>query len=327
MENAHAGFWVDFLEKRGIRTTGLAASKFRVFFSALLCRLLGIGLSLKILERGEHNAVRHYAVMLQSPRISEAEKTGISQILADELSHEEEFEEYVAKFKFFIDKVAVIFTQLSSGLVTVLSVSAGFAGAYRTPIAAAVAGLIVGVTGALNSALGFYFFGKTEKQVKLGIISRVKTATGAVPKVFSKRVIKHMKEKEISEETARIIAEEAAGRKDLLDRLILEEGYGIKEERLENPLESAFYAGLFRMVGTVLPLAPYALSVPLMVALPVSVLITLAVLALTGFLVAIAADIDAKQKVVELTISGLIMTAVTFLIGLATSNLMEAMVA
>jgi VIT1/CCC1 family predicted Fe2+/Mn2+ transporter len=327
MESRHARFWTDFLGKREVRTSGFRVSRFRVFFSVLLCRLLGIGLSLKILERGEHNAVRHYTVMLRNPRISETEKTGINQILTDELSHEEEFEEHVAKFKFFIDKVAVIFTQMSGGLVTVLSVSAGFAGAYKTPMVAAVAGLIVGVTGALNSALGFYFFGKTEKQIKLGIIDRVKTATGAVPNVFSKRVAKHMKKKDISEETARIIAEEAAGRKDLLDRLVLEEGYGIREEKLENPLESAFYAGLFRIVGTVLPLVPYLFSIPLMIALPISVLITLAMLALTGFLVAIAAEIDAKQKIAELTISGLIMTAITFLIGLATSNLMETMVA
>jgi len=323
MESEHANFWINFLERRDIDTSNFIISNYRVSFLTYIYRLLGVGLTLKILEIGERNAIRHYSMMLKSPQISDEEKKAINQILKDELGHEEEFEEYESRYKFFINSVATIFTQMSGALVTVLSVSIGIAGAYGKTFDVVIAGLIVGLSGALNTITGFYFFSRTQKQVKVEILSRLKMAAESAPKVFVQRVIKYMKRKEISEETSRFIAEEASRKQGLLNRIIAEEEYGIREEALGNPFKTSIYAGLYRIIGTILPLTPYFLDLPIQISIPISILITLFMLALTGFIVAISAEIDIKNKIIELTIGGLILTSLTFLVGKLTSILVE----
>ena len=323
MESEHANFWINFLNRRDIDASDFIISSYRVSFLTFVYRLLGIGLTLKILEIGERNAIRQYSMMLKSPTILEEEKKSINQILEDELGHEEEFEEYESRYRFFISSVATIFTQMSGALVTVLSVSVGIAGAYGKPIDVVVAGLIVGLSGALNTITGFYFFSRTQKQVKVEILSRLKMAAESAPKVFVQRVIKYMKRKEISEETSKVIAEEASRKQDLLNRIIAEEEYGIREEALGNPLKTSIYAGFYRIIGTILPLTPYFFDLPIQISIPVSILITLFMLAITGFIVAISAEIDIKNKIIELTIGGIILTSITFLIGKLTLILVE----
>jgi len=56
-----------------------------------------------------------------------------------------------------------------------------------------------------------------------------------------------------------------------------------------------------------------------------SVLITIVVLALIGAVVAISAEVDVKGKVIELTLGGVVLTAITFLVGTLTSTLMRRM--
>ena len=323
MESEHANFWINFLKRRDIDTSNFIINNYRVSFLTYIYRLLGVGLTLKILEIGERNAIRHYSMMLKSPQITDEEKKAINQILKDELGHEEEFEEYESRYKFFINSVATIFTQMSGALVTVLSVSIGIAGAYGKTFDVVIAGLIVGLSGALNTITGFYFFSRTQKQVKVEILSRLKMAAESAPKVFVQRVIKYMKRKEISEETSRFIAEEASRKQDLLNRIIAEEEYGIREEALGNPFKTSIYAGLYRIIGTILPLTPYFFDLPIQISIPISILITLFMLALTGFIVAISAEIDIKNKIIELTIGGIILTSLTFLIGKLTSILVE----
>ena len=202
------------------------------------------------------------------------------------------------------------------------SVSIGIAGFYEEPLIVAVSGLIVGLTGALNTVAGFYFFGRTQKKVNLGILKRIRSASESVPHVYERRVIGYMRKREISEETAKVIAEEAREKK-MLTRIIAEEEYGIKEGALGDPVESAVYAGVFKVIGTVLPLIPFFMGMPVGTSIPISIAITLIILAVVGFLVAISAEIDVKDKIMELTVTGLVMSLLVFLIGKSTSQLMK----
>lgn len=322
MEGEHSRFWRDFLEARDVDTSGFSVSRAKISLLSMLYRLLGIGLTLKILEIGERKAISQYSMMLKSSDISEEEKAFINRILIDELAHEEEFERYEDRYRFFINTVATIFTQMSGGLVNVISVSLGIAGVYNQPYIVAVSGLIVGVTGALNTVTSFFFFGRTQRQVRLGILNRIRSASESVPQVYMQKVMGYMRKKELSEEIARAIAEEAH-EKNLLTRIVAEEEYGIKEEALGNPLKSAVYAGLFRIIGTILPLTPFFLNMPIGESIPISIAITMLLLAVTGFLVAISAEVDIKDKVVELCVTGLILSTLTFLIGKSTSELMK----
>ena len=68
-EGEHANFWVSFLERRGISTGNFGINRFKVLILSVLYRILGIGLTLKILEIGEHNAIRQYSIMLKDFKI------------------------------------------------------------------------------------------------------------------------------------------------------------------------------------------------------------------------------------------------------------------
>lgn len=322
-EVKHAMFWTMFLRDRGFDAAGINIGRFRVMLFMLVFRLFGVGLGLKLLEKGEHAAIAGYGLVLGNEAISQKEKETIKEILTDELGHEDEFEEYGKKYKFFIDRVSVILTQMSGGLVTVLSVTAGLAGVYSQPFVAGVAGMLVGLTQAANSAVSFYFYGKTEKQVKLGVLSRLKTAVDVLPELFVQKLISRLEKDNLSEHAARTVGEEAAKKKNLLMKMIAEKEYSIDEGKLGNPAKTAFYAGFFRALGTFLPLIPYFANLPTSTALPLSVLITLATLAMMGFLVAVSAEISVKQKIAEFIISGLTLTGIALAIGIAASRLVE----
>lgn len=322
-EADHARFWSRFLEKRGVDTRAFRASPLKVAVYTFIFRLLGVGFGLKFLERGERAAINSYCTILGDPKLSSEEQSAIRGILIDELRHEEQFEEYSAGYKFFLKNLAIVLTQIVGGLVTVLSVSAGLVGVYRQPFVAAMAGLLVGLTEAMNSAVSFYFYSKTEKQIKVSIMKRLKILTENLPNVFSERIIKYFEKKGLSREVAAMVSEELRQDSDLLRRLFAEERYDIREEELGNPRRTGLYAGLFRLIGTIFPLIPYFLNLPLILTVPISVLITLAVLAFTGFLAAISTETSIGRKVFELIISGLVLTAIVFAIGWAASLLIQ----
>jgi len=319
-EAMHAEFWRAVLTRHGV-SQSIDLPRYHTTVVTFMYKLLGMGLTLKILEIGERDAIERYALMLRSPDLTADEKEGLLTILADELKHEEDFEEYEARFKFFISKVAIFNTQLSNGLVAIISVATGFAGVYATNLEIIIPSIIVGVMGALSTVTGFYFFGRIQNLVKQGILARLRVATEAIPQLFTDRVQKYMEKKNLSEEITRAIVTEAATNTAYLQQVIAEEEYGIKEESLGNPLTNALYAGLFRVMGTILPLTPYILGFSTSAAIPISVLITVTLLAINGFLVALAAELDVRQKVLELTLSGVILAVLAFLIGRFTAVL------
>ena len=320
-EEGHASFWRDFLERRSV-DPDIEVSNIRVSFLAFIYGLLGTGLTLKLLEAGERKAIREYSKLFKSDLLSPEEKESVTMLLLAELAHEEEFLEYEARFKFFINKIATIFTQTSGGLVTVISTAIGLAGVYDNSLMIGVSGLIVGLTGALNTVVGFYFFGRTGRLIKEDILDRIRMTCECAPHAYSLRVEKYMKRRDYSDEVAQRIAEEAR-EKQLIDRIIAEEEYGIKAGALGDPMESALYAGVFKVVGTVLPLLPYFAGLPVSTAIPVSVVITLILLSGAGALTAIAAEVDVKSKVLELTTGGLVLSTLTYALGKSASFLIN----
>ncbi|MGD2200589.1 MAG: VIT1/CCC1 transporter family protein [Candidatus Bathyarchaeota archaeon] len=321
-EEGHANFWREFLVKRGVDPDTVKNNQLKISLLAFFYGLLGIGLTLKILESGERNAIRDYSRIHRSPYLSDQEKESITLFLLTELAHEEELLEYESRYKFFIHKIATIFTQTSGGLVIVLSTAIGLAGVYDNPLLIGITGLIVGITGAMNTVVGFYFFGRTSRRIKEDILQRIRTTCECVPHAYLRRIERYMRGKDYSEDIALKIAEEAR-EKRMIERIIAEEEYGIKEEALGNPLENALYAGFFKVIGTVMPLLPFFVGFSVSQAIPISILITLVLLSIAGALTAIAAEVDVKNKVIELTTGGLVLSILTYVLGKSASMIIN----
>jgi hypothetical protein len=97
--------------------------------------------------------------------------------------------------------------------------------------------------------------------------------------------------------------------------------FGIGENNLGNPFISALQSGLFKTIGTILPLLPFLAGYPVDLSILISVSITIVLLSVVGTLAAVVAQVDVKKKVTELITAGLILSALTFLLGKLTSIL------
>jgi len=150
-------------------------------------------------------------------------------------------------------------------------------------------------------------------------ISKVGLAAKYVSHVLHRRVIEYMKRKGFSENAAKIIANEALRKKKLLEKVIADEKYGLKEEKLGHPGKTGLYTGLFYIAGAIIPLIPYYLKLHVQYALPLSFTAAALLLATMDFIVATVAEISIKRKMLEMILTGLGSAALTFLIGKSAS--------
>jgi VIT1/CCC1 family predicted Fe2+/Mn2+ transporter len=176
-------------------------------------------------------------------------------------------------------------------------------------------GLLVGLTGALNVGLGMYSSTKAQKQVKSGILNEIRSAIKCSPQIYIKRVTRLMKNRFLTEKTVKSIADEAAGNLDLLCEIIAEEEYGLRQETFGDPRQSGIYSGFFYIIGGIIPLLPFFFFFPIIISIPLSIIIASIMLASTGFVIALAANLSIKRKIFELFIFGLGSSIVTFLLG------------
>ena len=88
--------------------------------------------------------------MLDNPGLDEGEKAEIRRILAEELIHEQELAEEESRFIELLDHVRDMVLGMNDGLVEILSVTAGLAGAYGNPFYVALSGSVVAIAGALS---------------------------------------------------------------------------------------------------------------------------------------------------------------------------------
>ncbi|ADI31877.1 VIT1/CCC1 transporter family protein [Staphylothermus hellenicus] len=322
IESEHAGFWAQILRKYGVDPETVKPSKTKIFMYKLLFPIIGFGLTLKLLESGESEAIKMYSDLLESPNLNEKEKEWLKKIIADELMHEESFIEEESKIKEFLDHVRDAVLGMNDGLVEILSVSAGLAGAYGDPLNVALGGLIVGIAGSLSMGIGAYISVKAQREVRMSVLHRVIGAVKSIPEKLVETLSKIISSRGYSKDTVEKILNDASRNKELLKKLVVEEKYGIKEEMIENPAKSGLITGLFYIVGAIIPLIPYFLRLPIIISLPLSLLFAGLMLSIVGFLIALSAGLNIKKKMIELLIGGLGAAGLTYLIGLIASTLL-----
>lgn len=314
MERRHSEFWKKFLERRGVNTEDYKINPLKVKFSLLLYRILGLGLTLRILERGERKAIETYSIILSNEGLSEDERAEIKRILEDELLHEEDFLEE-GKFKEFLNHIRDAVLGMSDGLVEILSVSSGLAGAYGDPLYVALGGLIVGIGGALSMGIGAYINIKSQNQVKTGTLYRLSAAAKYATRALIDRVMRKLKEEGFNQDTLTALSRDLEEKPNLLSKLAISEEENVSSEDIENPLKAGLYTGLFYIIGSIFPLSPYFLMLPIPFSRPLSFLSAGLLLALTGFIIAISASLDVREKILEFVVAGSGAAFLTYLIG------------
>ena len=303
MEKGHAEFWKPFLKNRGFDLTKIKVSSLKTAFYALFLRIFGLAFTFRLMESGEREAVELYSRMLEDPNISEAEKAEIKKILEDELIHEQELAEEGSRFEKFLDHVRDAVLGMNDSLVEILSVTAGLAGAYGSTFYVALSGLVVAIAGALSMGIGAFVAARAQRQVHERTLSRILLAARYAAHVFKERIRNFMEDKGYSSEASLKVADESMKDPKLMARIISEEEYGLREEKLENPAAAGLYTGLAYLLSSFLPILPYFMELLIMLALFLSLLLAGLALSITGFLIAISADLPIKKKILEMILA------------------------
>ncbi len=322
MEKKHIAFWEEFLRSRGeeVKPPGGLGFKLKLKMYLLLFRMLGVPLTFKLLETDESKATEFYTYLLEHTELSQEERARLMELISDEVLHEHLIVEEEEKFRDYLDYIRDSVLGMSDGIVEILSVTSGLAGAYGNPFYVAIGGAVVGVAGALSMGLGTYSGVRAQKQIRLGVITRLRLAGKYARSTLVSILTKRLRERGISEKVTKELVRGVQENGKLLSDLVASEEYGIKEERLEEPVKAGLYTGISYILGALFPVVPYVFA-PIHIALPLSFLTAAVILGLTGFIIAINAGISIGRKVLELIAIGFTAAAITFLLGRAINML------
>jgi vacuolar iron transporter family protein len=324
MERRHISFWSDFLHKRGVDGSLIGYSAVNFTINKVLLKIIGKSFTLRIMENGENQAIDLYSSVLEQPGLSDEEKKNLTSVISDELVHEDLLIDEQTSLGSLTAYIKDAVLGVSDGLVEILSVTTGLAGATGSPMAVAISGLVVAVAGGVSMGISTFASTRSQRQVHEGTLKRVISASKFVGHVFKQRVLEHLVKRGYSHKLSSEMAEETAQNTGLLSSTVAEQEYGLKEENLGDPTKAALYAGLSNLIAALIPLAPYFFIPDITRAVIVSLLLAILSLAVTGFFVSVIAYVPPGKKVAEMIVTGVVSAAITYGIGKIASDLLGA---
>jgi VIT1/CCC1 family predicted Fe2+/Mn2+ transporter len=300
MEKKHASIWKEISERRGIRIGKLGIKdKLMIKFYGIIRKVLGLELTLRLLESNEENDIEKYNELAKSEELDENEREKMREISIDEAVHEEMLTTIKAK------DVSDFVYGISDGLIEVLAATSGIAGAVSNPLVVALSGLIVGISGTLSMSIGAYLSTKSEKEINEHKREKVK-------------IQKLVDRGEVSKKLSQILSE--LGIKDKIAQNISPQLVDVAEDIIapkvdESPLKSSAVTGLSYIVGAIIPIIPYFLRLGGMLGLITSYVIAGISIFLVGFMIGLLSDVNPKKKGLEMMGLGIGAAIVTHLIG------------
>ncbi|MBP1912321.1 VIT1/CCC1 transporter family protein [Thermococcus stetteri] len=314
IESEHAGFWYEFLKKRGVKPEKPKIGRFHFTSVFILRRVLGAGAVASLLEMGERNAVKKYYRFLTeySSEMSEEERERLKKVILNELEHEKFFRE--EEKTFHTGNIRDLVLGMNDGLVEILGAVTGLSAVYPyRPELVGISGLIVGVAGSLSMGIGAFISVRSQRQVNEALREKMEVLFRVSPERAREEIMERLMEGGLPKEIAEKTAEELAQKGDAVISLLVGESD-------ENEIRSALYTGLSYLLGVAFPVTPYFLASSSLTALPFSILLAGTVLGVVGTMVALLSGISIRKKALEMVSTGLGAAFLSYLFG----RLMEA---
>lgn len=172
VEKEHSTFWKKHLEANGVNVTRLKPKRLKVSFMLFLHRILGTGLTVKLLEYGEVETVAIYRDYASKTEKGDDFRKGLERIISEEIEHEDVFSYTLDQNRQRIERNRDVIYGISDGLVEVLAAIAGLTALLTNHLDVALGGLIVGVSGAMSMSVGAYLSKNSETQFKISKLRR-----------------------------------------------------------------------------------------------------------------------------------------------------------
>ncbi|WP_091240264.1 VIT1/CCC1 transporter family protein [Klenkia soli] len=200
----------------------------------------------------------------------------------------------------------------NDGIVSTAGLVVGVAGAttaHAPVLTAGVAGL---VAGAVSMALGEYVSVSSQRDSEQALLEKERRELVEMPEQELAELAAIYETKGLSPATARTVAEELTAHDAFAAHVEAE--LGIDPDELTNPWHAAGASALAFTVGSLLPLAAILLA-PTGLRVPVTFVVVLLALALTGAVSARLGGSRTGRAVVRLVAGGAVAMAVTYAIG------------
>ena len=163
IETRHHAFWQDFFKLNLPRLDW--GRRLKLWLMVGVARLFGAPAIHLILEAIEVFGVRKYLTVWRRYEHGPL-GAAVREVLEDEFKHEDAVVMAEGERQISPQRVRDIFLGLNDGLVEILGAVSGFFGAFANATTVLVAGVMVGVAGALSMGAGAYLAGSSEAEVR-----------------------------------------------------------------------------------------------------------------------------------------------------------------
>ena len=163
IETRHHAFWQEFFKLELPRLDW--GRRLKLWLIVGVARLFGASAIHLILEAIEVFGVRKYLTVWRRYEHGPL-GTAVREVLEDEFKHEDTVVMAEGARQISPQRVRDIFLGLNDGLVEILGAVSGFFGAFANATTVLVAGVMVGVAGALSMGAGAYLAGSSEAEVR-----------------------------------------------------------------------------------------------------------------------------------------------------------------
>jgi VIT1/CCC1 family predicted Fe2+/Mn2+ transporter len=199
----------------------------------------------------------------------------------------------------------------NDGIVSVAAVVVGVASATPAVPAILTAGLAALVGGAISMALGEYVSVSSQRDSEHALIQKERRELATMPEEELAELTGLYEAKGLRPETARQVALELTEHDALAAHLSAE--LGIDQDDVVSPWHAALASAVAFTIGGILPLLTILL--PAEIRIPLTFVIVLAALAVTGYVAAWIGGSARARSVLRLVIGGALALAATFAIG------------
>ncbi|MBN6191451.1 VIT family protein [Microbacterium sp. SSW1-47] len=200
----------------------------------------------------------------------------------------------------------------NDGIVSVASLVVGVAGATTDNAALLTAGVAGLVGGAISMALGEYVSVSSQRDSERALIAKEKEELRTMPEEELAELTSLYRDRGLTEDTARRVAEELTAHDALSAHLEVE--LGIDQDDLVNPWHAALSSAIAFTLGALLPLLAILLPPPDW-RVPVTFVAVLIALAATGTISARIGGSAPGRAALRLVIGGALALLATWLIG------------
>lgn len=200
----------------------------------------------------------------------------------------------------------------NDGIVSVAGIVVGVAGATTSRGPIFTAGLAGLVAGAVSMSLGEYVSVSSQRDAEAAQLALEKHELETMPDEEFEELVAIYESKGLQPDTARQVAAELTANDALAAHLDAE--LNLDPNELTDPLQAAFASAVAFVAGAVLPLLAVLLP-PAAWRVPVTAVVVLAALTITGTVSARLGGADVRRAVLRVVIGGALGLGLTYAIG------------